>query len=227
MKAPVDPWLTPDPYRILYQLAAQHLNAAQVASTHEAREAEAEAHLAGARRTAALLLGRARRLAEHAARRRGSGVLAWFRRRWRSRELRQLKRMEAFLAETLVPCADLIARSVDLLAGERITPPVPRGPLGPRAHYNVACMAARLPADDRAFRELAFEHLQQALAGTSGRARADLGRWLQRDPALRPLLKRDPMRTKGLLDAFAVPLLEEDEDEFARPRQRRPRPRLG
>lgn len=156
------PWEGPDAYRIVYQLAAQHVNAALCdPAGRDAQLDEADRVVAELLDKTAMYLGLHphrstifRGTTPRAARRReraeSLGRLVLSRRAEQRRE--QTKRMKRFLLESVIPCTMLVRASILVIreakadAGE--SPAVARirrrgDELSDRYHYALACYEAR------------------------------------------------------------------------------------
>lgn len=207
----------PNYYRLAYQLAAQRLHAHLTRASMPGEIGE-EIRLSGgdSKGMKADALAAAERGAKDVATEARS-MLEWFAMRekkpwWRPRGRRLEtgeKRLQQFLAETLLPGAVLLLAGIMAERGEHgaaegLVRPfrarVVRADLSYRAAYNLACYevtasaskcrAANTDLVDQeadAHFEYALLALREALSGTHGRRRTELGRWALRDPALKAL----------------------------------------
>jgi hypothetical protein len=174
-----------DYYRLGYQLAAQLMNGAAAHADRGRRRPGAPAIVNDDP------LAVARRLLEDA-----DIVLRWYRARSRSALRRRRPaphedRLRTFLAETIVPCCELIAarRLHQLERADEAQPLVDdvlrraaAGELSYRAYYALAC----LEANDGEHAD-AIEYLGRALYEAPAARRAELAEWARNDPAFAPV----------------------------------------
>jgi hypothetical protein len=215
----------PNYYRLLYQLAAQQLNAA-FAVEHDRRQMPlgATTRKAGREIWAREALACSRELIAEAR-----GLVNWFDGReasyawwklWGAPKMRPRQlRLHRFLAQTILPCAEIAAAGAQLLldpeAGEEADSYVAewrarlieetdgRVPasrrLSYRALYNLACYEA-----SRGREAMAFAALGYALRRASGERRQTLVRWARNDPSLAPL-REDSSHFAELIASFEWP----------------------
>jgi len=193
----------PNYYRLAYQLAAQQLNGAIAPWPREDNAVVPD--LLGL--TVEDALGPALSLIQNSMR-----LLSWYDEReaayrwWRPWGARSLapkeRRLRRFVAETVEPCAELLAAGAyvllgDLEQGELYAAGVRRladqNAVSYRTFYNLACYDVALavsPAGAEGAEqllELGLRDLRAAVRRVHGRRRTELLRWAWRDPSLAPL----------------------------------------